>query len=511
MKKTSYIIVSCILTLLSSFLIWISEWNTYLIIIINCIVLIAFSIIIWHIFNTMNKKLKDKIKKIKSELKRFNFEVQVTSSQISSVSESITVTLDENNDFAKNVYNEVKEMANNNELVNNKISNTLSEVKNIISLLNNAEEIIAEMLQKGSTSKDTVKLSLREILQIVETIHSIHDSSNKTLSNMETLQKTSKEIVGILDTVRNVSKQTQLLALNATIESARAGENGKGFAVVASEIRKLADDTGKSVEDISSLIYAIQDEVEGVFTVVRENASCVDDGLSATKNIEANLGRIDSSFNDVFGMIAQVSSLSSEEVHIAQNVSNQIIEVEDVVSKTSTLVDNVCSLVHQQKHNMADFSVVGARLNDASSIMAELFSSEADALESIGNEALEKAQSSLALIHKEICSKNVIINSRNSSEHEAILSEFIKKYSFVEAAWTNDHKGRFICSIPNAGIANANVREWFKQSIKGNDFVSSIYISAITRNPCITVSSPIKNSSGDIIGVAGIDIVSLKT
>jgi hypothetical protein len=83
----------------------------------------------------------------------------------------------------------------------------------------------------------------------------------------------------------------------------------------------------------------------------------------------------------------------------------------------------------------------------------------------------------------------------------------MNKYSFVEAVWTNDRKGRFICSIPKAGIANANVREWFKQSIKGQDFVSAIYISAITRNPCITVSAPIKNASGDIVGVVGIDII----
>ncbi|MHB8063640.1 MAG: methyl-accepting chemotaxis protein [Ruminiclostridium sp.] len=507
MKKNSYIIATCLLLLTSTFFIAISEWNIYLRIALHLILFIAYFIFTWYTFSKLCKKYTTKIEKLKNDLKRFNFEVQVTSSQISSVSESIAVTLDENNIFAKYVYDEVNEMANNNVLVNNSIENTLSEVKNIVELLNRAEEITVDMLKKSTISKDTVKISLEEILHIIKTINGIHESSNMTLVNMESLKKTSKEIVYILETVKNVSKQTQLLALNATIESARAGEHGKGFAVVASEIHKLADDTGKSVADINSLINAIQVEVENVYTVVQENAARVDEGIASTKNVEINLGRMDSSFNDVFEMIDQISTISVKEVLIAQNVGNQIKEVEEVIAKTSKSVEEVQTSVHQQKNNTEELLSVGSRLNEASSALSELFSAEANSLEAIGNGALEMAQSSLALIHDEICSKHEIINSKDSTVHEAILKDFMKKYSFVEAAWTNDRKGRFICSIPKAGIANAIVREWFKQSIKGEDFVSSIYISAITRNPCITVSSPIKNSSGEIVGVVGIDII----
>lgn len=507
MKSTSYIIATILLLASSTVLIVFSGLNNYLKLSLNIIFFIGYFVFIQY---TLSKKCRiytDKIAKLKKDLKKFNFEVQVTSSQISSVSENIAVTLDENNEFAKYVYVEVQEMARNNEKVNISITNTLSEVRNIVELLDNAEAITVEMLEKSSVSKDTVKLSLEEILQIVQTIDGIHESSNMTLSNMEKLQKTSKEIAHILETVSNISKQTQLLALNATIESARAGEHGKGFAVVASEIHKLADDTNKSVGDINSLIKAIQTEVEGVYTVVRENAVRVDEGISATRNIETNLERIDSSFNDVFGMMDKISDLSKQEVLIAQNVGNQVKEVEDVVTKTSKSVDDVCVSVRQQKHNMEDFSTMGTRLNDASSTLANLFSSEAETLESLGSDALEKAKNSLSIIRQELCSRSEIINSNDSAVHETILSNFMKKYSFVEAAWTNDKKGRFICSIPKAGIANANVREWFKHSIQGEDFISPIYISAITRNPCITVSSPIKNAADAIAGVVGIDII----
>lgn len=208
-------------------------------------------------------------------------------------------------------------------------------------------------------------MSLEEIMQIVKTIDSIHESSNKTLANMERLQKTSGEIEHILETVSSISKQTQLLALNATIESARAGEHGKGFAVVAAEIHKLADNTGKSVEEIGALIKSIHGEVGSVYTVVRENASRVDEGISATKSIEKYLEKIDSSFNDVFGMMDKINSLSQQEVLIAQNVGNQIRDVEDVLSATLRSVDDVCESVHQQKKNIEEISSMGIRLNEA--------------------------------------------------------------------------------------------------------------------------------------------------
>jgi methyl-accepting chemotaxis protein len=76
----------------------------------------------------------------------------------------------------------------------------------------------------------------------------------------------------------------------------------------------------------------------------------------------------------------------------------------------------------------------------------------------------------------------------------------------IEAIWTNDNKGNFIYSNPPAGIANATVRDWFNESMKGTTYVSNIYISAISKSPCMTISLPIYNTSRQVIGVIGADI-----
>jgi len=93
----------------------------------------------------------------------------------------------------------------------------------------------------------------------------------------------------------------------------------------------------------------------------------------------------------------------------------------------------------------------------------------------------------------------------NKDFHKKVLDNFLNNHKEIEALWTNDIKGRFIYSNPPAGIANANVRDWFKECITGKEYISEIYISAITKIPCLTVSIPlIKN--GSCIGVIGADL-----
>ena len=93
----------------------------------------------------------------------------------------------------------------------------------------------------------------------------------------------------------------------------------------------------------------------------------------------------------------------------------------------------------------------------------------------------------------------------NKEQHNKILKQIIDSKDYIRAIWSNDAKGRFLCSIPEAGIANAAAREWFKHSIKGEQYVTPVYISAISKKPCITIAIPMKDEHGKIIGVLGFD------
>lgn len=92
------------------------------------------------------------------------------------------------------------------------------------------------------------------------------------------------------------------------------------------------------------------------------------------------------------------------------------------------------------------------------------------------------------------------------SQQEKMLRDLLEQETELEAAWSNKIDGRFIVSLPPAGIANAASRPWFKEASEGRNFVSPVYVSAISSRPCITIAVPVWSVEKSIIGVIGVDV-----
>lgn len=455
-----------------------------------------------------NKLIANKealIYKLKKDLEKLNIELQVCSSQVASVSEQLCVNIDENNSFSQQVYAETAEMADLNEHVNENVNDILKDVKNVIILVEDTRGISTQLQSINSNAGTVIKASKEEIYKIVSTIAEIQDSSNVTIKYMDLLSNSSREIIKILETVNSISKQTHLLALNASIESSRAGEAGKGFAVVAEEIRKLAAESENAVKEIKVLISTIQEEVSSVNQVVEESAIKVEKGVQVSKGIEENLENINNSFCEVLDMSMRIISISENESEYANQIVGKISDVEKLIGINALRVNEVTVSVFKQKDNIQEMAEMSIRLNEASQNLTELINPNELINLYINNEEKEKKIFEMFNVIRELASISGI-QKMDKIIHRDKMNELLSKHEFIEAIWSNDAKGRFICSIPEAGIANANVREWFKKSLQGEEFVSQVYVSAISKNPCITISIPIKSEAGEIIGVMGADL-----
>ena len=147
------------------------------------------------------------------------------------------------------------------------------------------------------------------------------------------LVKETEDIGQILSTILNISSQTNLLALNAAIEAARAGESGKGFAVVAEEVRKLAEQSGSSAENIRNIVTRVIDttktaavNMDNIKSNVENQSSAVSlteqSFVNLNKSIESIIEKI-VSMNESIELMVGNSNLLTSNIHNISAVSEQ--------------------------------------------------------------------------------------------------------------------------------------------------------------------------------------------
>lgn len=96
------------------------------------------------------------------------------------------------------------------------------------------------------------------VCQVEVDVKQVSDQAEATVQRILALGSKAQQIGTVTTAINDIAKRINLLSLNASIEAVQAGEHGQGFAVVAAEIRKLAESTKRSVEDIGELIEDIQ-------------------------------------------------------------------------------------------------------------------------------------------------------------------------------------------------------------------------------------------------------------
>ena len=115
-----------------------------------------------------------------------------------------------------------------------------------------------EEMNTLSLSTNTVILEGAEKVNILTNeMGKVSVNIDKAVQLIRDLSEKNTKIEQIIAAINSITEQTNLLALNASIEAARAGEHGKGFAVVAEEVRKLAEDSKHSTDEISNILNDI--------------------------------------------------------------------------------------------------------------------------------------------------------------------------------------------------------------------------------------------------------------
>jgi len=221
------------------------------------------------------------------------------------------------------------------------ISMAVSDLASSIMEVQNTQETINHLVEKGSQS---IEKSVSNIKQSVQVMNQLSDST------ME-LKKRISGIEHILDVILEITEQTNLLALNAAIEAARAGEVGRGFAVVADEVRKLAEKTSKSANEIRNVISGIVNEMEKTEREVSKATNIVKEGVEFSTEITSIFQKIKEEGEKITDMIARQTAATEEQSQVIKTVSEHANAFLDVVNEIVSISEEIDEIAERTFHN----------------------------------------------------------------------------------------------------------------------------------------------------------------
>jgi methyl-accepting chemotaxis protein len=236
----------------------------------------------------------------------------------------------------------VKELSDSIECVFNSSNLLAEEIAATENYKENSTNIISDLLNKTQRSSTALENIYKAIIE-----------SNKGIEKINLVTKVISDISG----------QTNLLSLNAAIEAARAGDAGKGFAVVADEIRKLADQSSKSVKEINSIVADILKKSENTVEIVK-------DIENITKYQSESVIRTEEIFSKISNAIVKTKLQINELFELCKDMDFKKEEITAMIEDLSSISEETAATSQEVAADTETQLEMMSKIRDASQELA---------------------------------------------------------------------------------------------------------------------------------------------
>ncbi len=290
-------------------------------------------------FNSLLERLQTNLR----TLKHGASEVSQAASQIADSAEQLSDSASMQSDASSQVAAAVEELTVSINHVADRANETLSLANRSGQLARDGSRVIGETIQ-----------DIRDISQAVNTVStSIHE-----------LTTHSAKVGDVVQMIRDVADQTNLLALNAAIEAARAGEQGRGFAVVADEVRKLAERTTSSTQEITVIVDSMSQCSRQASEFIQSAEQLATTGVDRADHADHAIREIGEASANTVTMVNEISAAIREQSQAGLNIAEQAERIANMAQAASgaagdaaQAADALEKLASQQRDTLGHYTV----------------------------------------------------------------------------------------------------------------------------------------------------------
>ena len=185
------------------------------------------------------------------------------------------------------------------------------------------------------------------------------------------LDRDSREIGKLVDGITRIASQTDLLALNAAIEAARAGQHGLGFRVVAGEVRKLAEQSARSAEEVRLRVRATQDQISRVVVAMQQGREAAKGVGSVATTVHGALDAIFADLNSTVQFATTFAAETENQTKRMREVLRRMEEVAAIADGAASGARQTSAATAQQIASLGELTSTSQRLSDAAATLSQ--------------------------------------------------------------------------------------------------------------------------------------------
>lgn len=445
------------------------------------------------------------INKVVRNLKTILCEINKISEQNKSLADTLSRSVEQTEKASIEIASAISDVA----------QNTSEQAKSIAETKSSTKVMTDNSMEIAMKAKETQRIA-SDMIEVIENSAVVFEKLTDKLTNtaevsieianrVETLHNEADQIRNIVTTVTEISEKTNLLALNAAIEAARAGEHGRGFAVVSDEVRKLAEQSARSSEEIKHLIENIMRSINDITKETKDEVTRINEDISFANQSKIIFGDVAKSTQNTFDSIQRIYALAEQSSQVVEKVNGSMDQVSAAAEDTVAFTEEVSASAQEQSAAMQETTQLIRSMREIADNIDGKLNEFISKIKITGKQQalVQEGLKALKEIAAQISTQS--LNKEGISKFLQLQQQRYKQYEFI--GMFND-KGKLFTATDMAAVTDADYsyRPYYKEAIKGAEFQSEPYISTYSYNYCISVSIPYKDKTGAIVGVMMADI-----